>query len=406
MTSRSLAEHRAAVLAALPQPTQLQLTLSDAVGCVVVEDVVAPDAVPPVAIAACDGYAVRAAETPGPGRGPVTVPVTHDVLPGNAPTRLLAGTAARIARGGALPFGADAVVARVTGDAASVSLTDSVAPGTGVVAAGRHAAAGEVLVPAGARLASGHIAALAACGVKAVTVRPAPRIVIIAIGSELATHAHSVHVSQRPHEPTQEASGAMLASLAAGAGARVVRVETIGDEAGSLRRALDDAVLQAELIITIGGTSDDWHDVVTPVLEHALGVEFAYVRLGEGGRHGVGTLSDGHGRPAAVLAIPGYPLDAVAAFVGYVRDAILALRGLSAWPAHATVAGSWASPFGFTQVIPVALTPASQPVVVPVGDPASPTVRDLARADGLALVDESITAVSEGTVVDVHWWER
>lgn len=385
--------------------------LSDALGCVLDADVVAPDDVPPVAIAAQDGYALRASDGPSVGRASVDLPVTHDVLPGGAPTRLMPGTAARIARGGTVPFGADAVFAAPTTQAASVTVVGRLYQADGVIPAGADARAGEVLAPAGTQLAPGHVAALASCGIHTVLVRPAPRVVIIAVGSELASHASTLHVSQRPDEPVQETSGALLAALVAQAGGRIVRVETVADDAQALRKAVDDATLQADLILTVGGTSDDWHDVVTPVLEHALGIGFHHVRLGAGGRHGVGSVDDGHGRSATVIALPGHPLDVVAAFMGYVRQALLALRSVDRAPVTARAASAWASPFGFAQVLPVRAGGSGGGAydvarVVPASDGNRVSLRDLASADGLALIDESVTAVSAGDAVEVWWWER
>ena len=83
MTSRSLAEHRSDVLATLPKPLALDVALRDAVGCVVMDDIVASVDVPAVAVAAWDGYAIISADSPPPGGAPVTLPVMRDVAAGD-----------------------------------------------------------------------------------------------------------------------------------------------------------------------------------------------------------------------------------------------------------------------------------------------------------------------------------
>ena len=404
MTSRSLAEHRADVLAMLPKPLALDVALRDAVGCVVMEDLVASVDVPSLAVAAWDGYAIVSADSPQAGGAPVTLPVMRDVAAGDKQGRLIPGTAARIAHGGPIPRGADAVWPQSTQDANQVVIDTPLAPGTGITAAGADARSGEVLVAAGTRLASGHVAVLAACGVKVARVIPSPRVVLVAIGSEL-TSGGSKAATVRETSAVYETSGALISALASQAGARVVRTVVVPDDAPAVRRAVEDAAMQAECVITMGGTSQDWRDVTVPVLEHALDVSMVEVRVGGGTWHGLGLAGDSS-KPAVVIAIPGHPTAAVTAFIGYVRDALLHLRGLRSAPSKARAGAGWASPYGFSQVVPVARAAKDRGVVAPVGDAAHMTMRDLARSDGLALIDESVTEVKAGDPLDVVWWER
>jgi molybdopterin molybdotransferase len=407
VTSRSLEEHRADVVALLSPLAPLNMSLSDAVGCVVVADYVAPHPVPPLALAAADGFAVRSADTKGARLRPVTLAVTHDALPGGSPTRVVPGSAVRVARGAALPFGADAVVTRAEGTATSVMLDVEAVAGAGVVPVGHEITEGDVVVAAGTRLSAGHVAALAACGAASMTVRPSPRVVIIAVGSELQPHGASRQQSVAASEPVADATGPMLSVLFAAAGARVVRVTIVPDDAPALRSAIDDATLQADLVVTVGGLSTEWSDIVGPVLSHAFGVEVRMVRLSPGSRHGLGTIGPGDGRPVVLLALPGHPAAAAAAFASYVADAVAALRGVSTARVEAAAGEAWASPFGFAHVVAVVRREAADGVrVAPVGDPAAPTLRDLAAADGLCLVPESTTEVRVGDSVDVLWWLR
>ena len=409
MTSHSLDEHRADVLALLSPLAPLNLSLADAVGCVMVADYVAPRAVPPLALASRDGYAVRSLDTRGARAQPVTLRITHDALPGGSPTRLAPGAAVRVVRGAALPFGADAVVVRGEGTAASVTVDGEAAPGAGVMGVGAEVAEGSVIVAAGRRLTAGHVVALAACGAASVTVRPSPRVVIIVVGSEIEPRGRSPHPAVAPEEPVAESPGPMLAVLVEAIGARVVRVASVPDDAPSLRASIDDAAIQADLVITVGGLSSDWNDVVEPVLSHAYGVEVRTVRLSPGGRHGLGTIGPGDGRPVVLLALPGHPVEAAAAFAAYLSDALLELRGAASVPARARAAAGvgWPSPFGFAQVVAVERQRGSGgATIAPVGDPLAPTLSDMAAADGLALIAEATTEVREGDGIDVLWWAR
>jgi len=280
-------------------------------------------------------------------------------------------------------------------------------PGAGVVGVGAEVAEGDVIISQGARLSAGHIAALASCGAASVTVRPSPRVVILVVGSELQPHGGAPHPSVATEEPVADATGPMLAVLVEAMGARVVRVVSVPDDAPALRTSIDDSALQADLVITVGGMSSDWDDIVEPVLSHAYGVDIRRVRLSPGSRQGIGTIGPGDGRPVVLLAVPGHPVDAAASFAAYISDALLELRGVANARSRAIAGVAWAAPFGFSHVLPIARQgPSEGAPIAPVGDPFAPTLRDMASADGLALIAEATTEVRVGDSVDVLWWAR
>src|SRR6266516_3993317 len=101
----SLAEAQALVLARIRPLSPETLALEDAAGRVLAEPAKAAVALPPFRSSAMDGYAVRAADTPG------TLPIVFRIAAGTpAPGSLGPGEAMAIATGGVVPAGADAVV--------------------------------------------------------------------------------------------------------------------------------------------------------------------------------------------------------------------------------------------------------------------------------------------------------
>ncbi len=94
-----------APLAALPPE---QVSLADAVGRVLAEDIAARRTQPPFAVSAMDGYAVRAEDV---ARVPVNLRIVAEIPAGAGYAGTLgAGEAARIFTGAPLPAGADAIV--------------------------------------------------------------------------------------------------------------------------------------------------------------------------------------------------------------------------------------------------------------------------------------------------------
>lgn len=407
VSPRSLADHCDAVLAALATLPAIDVARDDARGAMLAADVVAGSAVPPRAVAACDGYALRAHDVDAVRPGvPLTLPVTHDIdFDARGKGRLVPGTAARIVSGAPLPDGADSVVghAETDGGVAHVTLTSRVEHGLNVRAAGFDVEAGAVVLSAGTRLAPRHIAVVAALGLSRVLVHPVPRVVVVAIGGELATHDRRPKPGSVP-----ETTGHLIADLVRDAGAHAYRIAVPSDDRHAIRAAVEDQMVRADVILTIGGLSHSRHDTVTQVLGVLGEFQASEVQLAPLARHGIGRI-EAHGRTVPVLALPGRPVTAYLAFEAYVRDALRAMSGHDA--ARTTVPASttqgWASRGGLTHLVPVRLETGGSVGLraTPTGDPANPSLTSIAAANGLAWVPAEATQVNEGSVLRCHVWD-
>jgi molybdopterin molybdotransferase len=104
-TDITLPEAREMILAAVRPLAGETVLLNEALGRVVLEEVVADRAVPPRDNSAMDGFAVRSEDI---ARPPTTLRVVEDLPAGRFTTRRLeAGEAIRIMTGAAIPEGAD-----------------------------------------------------------------------------------------------------------------------------------------------------------------------------------------------------------------------------------------------------------------------------------------------------------
>src|SRR3990170_2251243 len=162
-------------------PSELR-PLSDALGCTLALDVVAPIDVPPFDRANVDGFAVRAADLASAGEAaPVRVMLNDELIAcGIAPTRPVpSGTATSIATGGPVPRGADAIVmvehTQPAGPRA-IDIRRAASPGQFISYAGSDIARGEALLRAGTVIGSREIGMLAACGIAQGSVARAPRV--------------------------------------------------------------------------------------------------------------------------------------------------------------------------------------------------------------------------------------
>lgn len=399
---RSVQDQLAAVLAAVGPVPPLDVVLADASGCILAEDVRAPRDVPSLPVAARDGYAVASGDLRGSAPGvPLALPVAHDVLAGDhAALRLAPGQAVRVASGGPVPTGADAVIPAEDTDrgAVRVTLHRVPTPGEGVRPAGADVVGGSIVIAGGMRLGARQLAVAAALGRGRLRVHPVPRVVIVSIGSELS----------EPGTPNRdggvyESAGHALEAAVRDTGATPVRVGVVSDDRAVLREVLEDQLVRADVVVTTGGLSESQHDTLADVLAPLGTVRFDHVAMAPGFRHGFGTVGGSNGT-VPFFALPGHPVASQVAFEVFVRPALRAMAGHTdlfrpSVTARADV--GWSSPEGVRQFVPAAVvgTPSDGYRVTPVGEPGTWSISALAQANALAVVGEQDAAVTAGQVV-------
>lgn len=393
---RSVASFYQDCLGSARQQPPLDVQLSDAVGCVLAEEVQAPFDLPVSDVSAGDGYAVRQADLVGASPGsPVVLQVTGEVRAGDvSPTLLVEGNAVRIASGAPVPHGADAVVALEFTDhgVAQVQVRTQPAVGENIRRQGEDVQQGQVVLRPGTRVGSRQIALLAGVGRARVVVHPRPRVVIISIGDELTSPGRDALPGT-----VFDANGPALASAIADAGAEVFRVPAVPDNRATLRNTIEDQLVRADLIITTGGISYGSGDTVREVLGTLGTVRFDNVAAWPGHILGVGTV----GEDTPIFCLPGDPVSAQVCFEVYVRPALRQMQGwarVSRPSVQARVDRGWYSPRGRREFVRVRLVgdPRQGYEARVMGKPSALWLSALAESNALAIVPEDVTDVSAG----------
>lgn len=360
-----------------------------AAGRVTAEEVRSPIDMPTFRNSQMDGFAVRAADV---SDAPVTLPLVGEIAAGAiVPEPLRPGTAVAIMTGAPVPSGADAVVpvedTQPLGSA--VEIRRGRAAGDFVREAGSDLPRGAALLPAGRRLASRHLAALAAANLSEVAVRSRVRIAVISTGDELVAPGNPLGDGRLP-----DANGIALASAAAGVGAEVVALELVGDEPVRLARVMDQAVARgAELVVTSGGISMGAHEPVRQLLE-PLGATIGTVDMQPGGPQAHGRYRD-----VPVVCFPGNPVSSQLSFALFLAPLLREIAGMPpAVRAARPLAAALASTPGRRQFLRGRLTAGG--AVHTVAGPGSHLVAALATADVLIDVPADVTALPAGASVD------
>ncbi|MDQ3652458.1 MAG: molybdopterin molybdotransferase MoeA [Acidobacteriota bacterium] len=306
-----------------PPLTVERIDLSDALGRVLAEDVVADSDLPPFDRAQMDGYAVRAADL-------TTVPARLRIVGESAAGRgwrgqLQAGEAVRIMTGAPVPAGADSVQqVEVTSEldgGASVEINEATTPGRSIVRRAEEVTAGSIVLRAGETINAATVASLAAFGYAQVAVRRRPRVAVLATGTEL------VAVGERPRvDQIRDSNSYSLAAYAALTGAAVERLPLAGDDPASLKELIADGAMRADLLILSGGVSMGVYDFTKPAL-HELGAEIFFERVAL--RPGKPTVFARLSAPSSqtlVFGLPGNPVSVAVTFNLFARTAIRAMQ--------------------------------------------------------------------------------
>ncbi|MHB1344013.1 MAG: molybdopterin molybdotransferase MoeA [Thermoleophilia bacterium] len=295
-------------------------SLSDAVGSILAESVVAPHDVPPFHNSAMDGFAVLAADTAGAEQREVSLRISGTVPAGHrARVALAAGEAIKIMTGAPLPEGADAVVeVEVTEEVGDrVLVRREVAPGEHVRRAGEDLTRGTTVLAPGDRVGAAEIGIAASLGFPTLRVHRRPRVVIVATGSELV----EVHEAIGPGQIRNSNSYSMEAQCRE-LGVFVERLGIAPDEYEATRALLERG-LSSDVLITSGGVSVGEFDFVKEVQDD-LGVERRLWRVAmKPGK----PMAFGVKGGCLVFGVPGNPVAAMVSFELFIRPALLRLMG-------------------------------------------------------------------------------
>jgi molybdopterin molybdotransferase len=398
--------HLAQILDAVSPLSPLDLTLPDAHGCVLAEDVSATFPLPPFDNSAMDGYAVRAADiTSATEAQPVTLPVVGDVAAGSSgPYTVQPGLCVRIMTGAPLPAGADVVVPLewTDGGIAQVSIRRPAPAGAHIRRAGEDATTGVTVLTAGTHLGATQLGLLAAVGRDRVQARPRPRVVVLSTGSELVEPGTPLSPGKIP-----DSNSSLLTAAAQEAGGIAYRVGIVPDDPRQLLDALEDQLIRADAVVTSGGVSVGAYDVVKEAIGRLGPVTFARVAMQPGMPQSFGLIGPDK---TPFFGLPGNPVSAYVSFEVFVRPALRRMLGvepINRPTVRATLRAPVTSPPGKRTFARSQLSVSKGAYTVkPVGGGGSHLIASLAHANALVVVPEQVTELEAGATVTVMLLER
>jgi molybdopterin molybdotransferase len=385
----------------VPVSGRESVPLRQAIGRVLAADIVAPVDLPPFDNSAVDGYAVRADDLGSEQE--TRLAIVDRVAAGHAAGRVLHdGEAIRIFTGAPMPAAADTVFmqedCRIDGGA--VIVPPGLKRGANRRLAGEDIAVGSVALPAGRRLSARDVALAAALGLASVEVRRRVRVALFSTGDEIVEPGATL-----PGAALYDANRYLLTGLLQRFGADVTDLGILRDDPHQLARAIGQAALDHDLVLTSGGVSTGEADHVRGALESIGRIVFWRLAIKPGRPVAMGVIRGANfGDGAAFVGLPGNPVAVFVTFVRVVRPLLLRLSGalpepLVALPARA--AFSYKKRKGRREYVRVKLVAAPDGVIeaVKYAQDGAGVLTSLTETDGLAELTEDVTKVEPGSTV-------
>jgi molybdopterin molybdotransferase len=375
----------------------LGVSVWDALGFVLSQEVKTDREYPPFNRSTRDGYAVRAAEAVSGSK----LRCVGEIKAGDTVTQTMApGTCVHIMTGAAVPTGADAVVmiehTRLEG--AAVQFERATRTGQNIVPRGSEAAAGQTILTPGMRLGYSELALAAQVGAVDLQCAKKPRVAILSTGDEVVP----VEQSPGPFE-IRNSNSVSLAAQVRLAGGEPVLLGNAADRVEDLRGKIERG-LKEDVLVLSGGVSMGKYDLVETVLKE-LGAEFYFdavaIRPGKPavfGRRG-GTF---------VFGLPGNPVSTMVTFELFVVPALDLLSGADARTlplVEARLGEALNEKPGLAHFLPARVEwVGTMPVVKALPWQGSGDVAALAKANCFLVVAADKGAIKVGEIVSV--WLR
>jgi len=299
-----------------------EVSLVQAQGRVLSDDVVSDINVPEFDRSTVDGYAIQVEDSHGATESiPSILEVLGEVLMGETPNyEVKTGQAVYVPTGGMMPMGATGMIMIENTekmDQETVLLFKPISKGENMVFKGEDIKTGQVALQAGRRIGPNEIGVLASLGIKRVKVIKRPQVYILSTGDEVIDLDEELQMG-KIRDINSYALSAMIKEM----GAEVAGREIVKDNYELLMSGVKNALKEADIVLLSGGSSvgtrDYTHKVITDlkgkgVLAHGLSIKPGKPTI----------IGDGQGK--LIVGLPGHPVSSIVVFKAIVQPYIQSL---------------------------------------------------------------------------------
>jgi molybdopterin molybdotransferase len=297
------------------------VTLDEALGRILAEEVSSNRDHPPYDISAMDGYAVVFADIDNCDKdNPAKLEVIDDITAGSEPKcDVTPGKASRIMTGAPIPNGADTVIRVEDTDILDdvVKILTPSAIGANIRLLGENLRTNDIVLKKDTEIGSAETGILAMVKKSCVLVYKQPTIAVLSTGDEL-------EALDEPFDPKKipDANSHTVIAELRRQGLKPVSIGIARDTEDALRAKLEEG-LGYDILIVSGGVSVGHHDFVRPTLK-SLGVEMHFWRVALRPGH---PFAFGTGKETLVFALPGNPVSSMVCSSQFIIPSVRAIMG-------------------------------------------------------------------------------
>lgn len=369
------------------------ISLEDADGRILAENIYADRDYPPFNRAAMDGYAIMQSDWEKGVRKYRIIEVIYTGQSARHP--LISGACYKIMTGAATPETADIIIRREDAQEFKnlvILQADTIKPYQNIARKGEDTRMGALLISSPVRCTPQVISLLATVGKALIEVYTLPKVALITTGDEVVSPAANINPLQ-----IRNSNQYLLRSLLKKWNIRPALCEHVSDNKAALKAILDEA-LKNEIIIINGGVSAGDADHVPDVL-HELGAKtlFHKVSIRPGKPLLVATMPSG----AVIFALPGNPLSCLTTFTLFVEHYFYQCSGYDKRPVQRLpILGNRSKKHQLTEFFPVnADNPAGLNLLAFNG---SGDVTASIHAHGLAMQASSVAQINAGDIINFY----
>ncbi|MEO5581995.1 MAG: gephyrin-like molybdotransferase Glp [Saprospiraceae bacterium] len=380
----------------------IHIPISDSLNYTIANDIFSPIDLPPFPQSSMDGYAFAFKSL----HTHQSLEVKHIIAAGDDLSYTIQeGEAVRIFTGAPIPPGADTVVMqeKTTIKAGSLFILDTLlTKAANYRNKGSEIKAGDLALPKGTKIGPAAIGFLASMGIADVDVYRNPSVSILVTGDELSSIGTPLH-----HGQVYDSNSYTLIAAFKQAGISDIRIHHIPDQIDVLKKTMEEALHQTNMLVLTGGVSVGDFDFVTTAAE-SIGIKTIFYKIKQkpgkpmyfGTYESVSDKYENH-NSKFVFGLPGNPASVLTCFYEYIEPSLKKMAGsLSAVKTlQAPITAVYKKPAGLTHFLK-AMYDGQE--VTPLDAQESFRLKSFAKANALIVVSEEVTELIPGQSVEVH----